>query len=117
MAIRHFGSLVLVLVLPLALPACSLLLPLEEDAAAPVSSTYLCEEGRTFNAYFDPEGRKVSLMFEGGSKLLYRQAGTDPAVFATRGLSLRVRGEPSPSLWIERNGIAIYRNCSQAVGE
>jgi hypothetical protein len=113
-------SIFLFLVFALYLAGCSLL-PLdmdEEDPPVPVTSTYLCAEGRSFNASFDPEGRRASLMIEGDRRLLYRiRSSRDPAVFTDGLFSLHARHKPDPTIWLERSGLVVYRNCRQETAE
>ncbi len=119
MFVKCMKTLVL-LVAAAAAPACTLLPldPEEEKTKTPVSSNYLCDEGRSFNAVFDPEGRKVSVMIEGENRLLYRARNTkNPAVFTNGILSLHARRDPEPTIWLERNRLAIYRNCHQDKGK
>ncbi len=94
------------------------ILPLEEAPPVPVTSNYICAEGRSFNASFDPEGRRASVFIEGKRHLLYRIRNTkDPAVFTDGVLSLHAGRNPEPSIRLERAGLVIYRNCSQETGE
>ncbi len=104
---------ILPLITACALSACAPL-PFGEPDPVLVSSTYLCDEGRTFTASFDPQGRKASLLVNGTTMILYRRDSADAtAVFTGRGMKLNVSNDEPPVVWLEQNGIVHYRRCVQ----
>jgi hypothetical protein len=110
--------LYLLLILP-SLCGCALN-PLgeEDEAQVVVTSTYLCDEGRTFNAAFDPEGKKASILVEGENHLLYRVRGSkNPVIFTDGNFSLFARNKPSPTIWLEHGGVVVCRKCRQESGK
>jgi hypothetical protein len=114
---RHLFCALYAALIVLFISGCTFL-PLdgeeEQEPRRPSSSMYLCDEGRSFSASFDERGRKVSLMTEGRSRVLYRIKDSGETVrFAGQGYQLNVRNRPVPNLWVERGGIVFYKNCRQ----
>lgn len=115
---RIVGSIVFCL----TVTGCKMNLPpLDLDntpASTEASSTYFCSEGRTFNAAFDSDGSRMSMMIEGRNFTLRRVRNSkDPAVFTNGVMTLYAAHNPVPTIWMERFGVVAYRNCHQEIVE